>query len=174
MKSLILKLMTLKYSRSLILAFLISIGISTFSLAQDSIQYITPVNRQEKALNVAYGTQPAWMVTGAISTIDGNDVEDPFTTHFTNRLFGRIPGLTVNASKAEPGNESNSMFSRGINTFGVAQTGMLILVDGIEANYSDLVPEEIESVSLLKDASATAMYGSRGANGSIAYYHQKR
>lgn len=158
--------MIYKYNRSIILIFLISICSSIFSVAQVPLQDSVVV-KQNTVVNIAYGTQQDWMVTGAISTIKGSDIQSPFSTSFTSRLYGRIPGLTVITGGAEPGNENNSIYSRGINTFGVAGTGMLILVDGVEANFTDLVPEEVESVSLLKDASATAMYGSRGANGVL-------
>ena len=127
----------------------------------------TVVIKQKPAVHVAYGVQPDWMVTGAVSSVQGDNLLSPFTQNFTSRLFGRIPGLTITASGTEPGTENNSLYGRGINTFGIGSNDMLILVDGIEANYSDLVPEEIESVVLLKDASATAMYGSRGSNGVL-------
>lgn len=153
-------------NRSVLLIFVFSICLSVFSNAQttprDSV-----VSKQEPVIDIAYGTQPEWMVTGAISTVKGKDLQSPFTPSFPNRLFGRIPGLTAQPNNSEPGFESTSLFSRGINTFGVGGTGMLILVDGLEANFKDLTPEEVQSVTLLKDASATAMYGSRGANGVL-------
>ncbi len=159
--------MTCKYNRTQFLIFLISTLLSTFLSAQNQIQDSILDNQQKKDIDVAYGAQPAWMVTGAISNVSGSLLQYPFTSHYTNRLFGRIPGLSVTAHNAEPGNEYTSLYSRGINTFGVGQANMLILVDGVEANFADLVPEEVESISLLKDASATAMYGSRGANGVL-------
>ena len=123
--------------------------------------------RKESAIQVAYGVQPEWMVTGAVSSVSGDVLQSSFTQDFSSRLFARIPGLTITASGTEPGSQDNSLYGRGINTFGIGSNNMLILVDGIEANYSDLVPEEIESVTLLKDASATAMYGGRAANGVL-------
>jgi TonB-linked SusC/RagA family outer membrane protein len=107
------------------------------------------------------------MVTGAISNVKGSGIQSPFTPNFPSRLYGRIPGLSVLSGGAEPGNWATYAYIRGINTFGVGGTAILILVDGLEANYSDLVPEEVESVTILKDAAATAMYGSRGANGVL-------
>jgi len=163
--------MTSKYSRSKLLILLFCLGLSVLSNAQtpgtDSL-----IIETKPLLNVAYGVQPTWMVTGAISTISGADVQTPFTPSFSNKLSGRIPGLTVLLNGAEPGNSEASIFGRGINTFSGGQSNfagreMLILVDGMEFNYEDLVPEEVESISLLKDASATAMYGSRGANGVL-------
>ena len=158
--------MTSKYNRSVLLIFLISLCLSVFSKAQTPPQDSVKL-KQNPLVNIAYGTQPQWMVTGAISTIKGIDIQSPFTSNFPSRLFGRLPGLSVVTGGAEPGNENTSVYSRGINTFGVGITRMLILVDGIESNYTDLTSEEVESVTLLKDAASTAMYGSRGANGVL-------
>jgi TonB-linked SusC/RagA family outer membrane protein len=160
-----MKLMTSKYNRSILLFFTISLCLSVYSNAQTPPR--DSVNKQKPIINIAYGTQPDWMVTGAVSSVKGGDIQSPFNPNFPGRLFGRIPGLSVVTGGAEPGNENTSVYSRGINTFGVGGTRMLILVDGLEANFNDLTPEEVESVSLLKDASATAMYGSRGANGVL-------
>lgn len=155
-----------KYNRSILLILAISLCLSVFSKAQTPTQDSSTI-KQKPLVNIAYGTQPDWMVTGAVSSVKGTDIQSPFTPNFPSRLFGRIPGLSVYTGRSEPGNENTSVFSRGINTFGVGGTGMLILVDGIQANYADLIPEEVESVTLLKDASATAMYGSRAANGVL-------
>lgn len=160
-----MKLMTSKYNRCIFLIFAIILCLNVFSNAQTTAPDTVVVLKQKAVSNIAYGTQPDWMVTGAISTVKGSDLQTNFTTNFSNKLFGRIPGLTVMAGGAEPGNDYAGVISRGLNTFGFGGTGMLILVDGIESVYADLVPEEVESVTLLKDASATAMYGSRGANG---------
>lgn len=154
------------YNRSVLLIFAISLCLSVFSNAQTPPKDSTNF-KKKPAVNIAYGIQPDWMVTGAVSNVKGSDIQSPFTPNFPGRLYGRIPGLSVYPGGSEAGNENTSVFSRGINTFGVGGTGMLILVDGIQANYADLVPEEVESVTLLKDASATAMYGSRAANGVL-------
>lgn len=115
---------------------------------------------------IAYGVQPAWKVTGALSTVTGNDLRKNFTTNLGNTLFGRIPGLTVSQGGGEPGNDSPSLRVRGTGTYNAGRN-VLILVDGYESSYEQLVPDEIETVSLLKDASATAIYGLRGANGVL-------
>ena len=138
--------MTSKYNRSVFLIIVISLCLSVFSKAQTPQKDSVTV-KQKQAVNIAYGTQPAWMVTGAISTVNGSDIQSPFTSNFTSRLFGRIPGLSVVTGGSEPGNENTSLFSRGINTFGVGVTRMLVLVDGIESSITDLTPEEVESVS---------------------------
>jgi TonB-linked SusC/RagA family outer membrane protein len=161
-----MKYTILKYNLSIILIVLFSLCFSPLINSQTPARDSVDI-RKVPAVNIAYGSQPAWMVTSAVSKISGIDIQYPFTTDFPGRLYGKIPGLSVVAGGAEPGNQRTSAFIRGVNTFGVGGTAILILVDGIESNYADLVPEEIESVTLLKDASATAMYGSRGANGVL-------
>lgn len=137
----------------------------------DTVTTVTPAN-QLSYLNrnadrpIAYGVQPAWKVTGAISSVSGTDLRKNFTTNLGNTLFGRIPGLTVGQGGGEPGNDSPSLRARGTNTYNAGRN-VLILVDGYESSYEQLVPDEIETVSLLKDASATAIYGLRGANGVL-------
>ncbi|HEX9956966.1 MAG TPA: SusC/RagA family TonB-linked outer membrane protein, partial [Fibrella sp.] len=136
----------------------------------DSLTTVTPINKltdrnRNTALPIAYGIQPAWQVTSAMSTVSGNDLRKNFTTNLGNTLFGRIPGLTVLQGGGEPGNDSPGLVARGLNTF--QGRNLLIMVDGYESSYEQLVPDEIESVSLLKDASATAIYGLRGANGVL-------
>ena len=116
---------------------------------------------------VAYGQQPAWKITSAQSVVAGSELQKNFTTNLANTLFGRLAGLTVQQSGGEPGNDSPTLISRGLNTFGNAGNNPLVLVDGFESAYEQLVPDEIESVTLLKDASATAIYGLRGANGVL-------
>lgn len=109
---------------------------------------------------------PEWMVTRSISTISTNQLDKSVTTNFGNKLHGRLPGLTVSQTSNEPGVESVNLYSRGIGTFGPGRD-ILILVDGFESSYDQLLPEEIETISLLKDASAVTMYGMRGANGVL-------
>lgn len=109
---------------------------------------------------------PEWMTTRSISTIGTDQLDKSVTTNFGNKLHGRLPGLTVSQTNNEPGVETANLFSRGIGTFG-SKRDILILVDGFESSYDQLIPEEIETISLLKDASAVTMYGMRGANGVL-------
>lgn len=118
-------------------------------------------------VNFGYNySMPEWMVTRSISTISSDNLDNSVTSHLGTKLLGRVPGLTVSQTSNEPGLESISLFSRGIGTFGLGRD-MLIIVDGFECAYDQLIPEEIETISLLKDASATSMYGMRGANGVL-------
>lgn len=121
--------------------------------------------------HVAYGTQPEWMVSGSVSEVSGSSLLKSFTPNLGNTLIGRLPGLTVTQgsgtqSGGEPGLQSPTLRIRGTSTFGSGKS-VLVIVDGIESSYEQLVPEEIESVTELKDAAATAMFGSKGANGVL-------
>lgn len=114
---------------------------------------------------VGQGTQKKVSVTGAITSIKGDLLKSP-SSSLTNTLAGKLSGVISMTNSGEPGS-SSSFYIRGINTFGGVATP-LILLDGIEISSADLnrIPaESIESFSLLKDASATAIYGNRGANG---------
>lgn len=113
-----------------------------------------------------YTSQPYYKVIGSVSTVSGERLEKTFSPNIYNSLIGVLPGLTVTQSTDEPGVVSNTMLSRGIATY-TGGRDMLILVDGFESAFSELLPSEIESVTLLKDASATAIYGLRGANGVL-------
>ena len=81
-------------------------------------------------------------------------------------LGGRVPGIIAVTRSGEPGNNFSEFWIRGMSTFG-ASSSALVLIDGIEGNINDLDPADIESFSILKDASATAVYGTRGANGVV-------
>lgn len=115
---------------------------------------------------VGYGFQPDWLISGAQSSVTGLDLEKSFTSNLATTLYGRISGLTVMQGGAEPGLERPQLFGRGIGTFGPNQE-VLIMVDGFESSFENLSTYEIETITLLKDAGATAIYGSRGANGVL-------
>ncbi len=114
---------------------------------------------------VGAGTQRKVSVTGAITTIKGSNLYAP-SSSLTNNLEGKMAGIISKVTSGEPGAKSQ-FYIRGISTFG-GRTEPLILLDGIEISSNDLnrlPPETIESFTILKDASATAIYGARGANG---------
>ena len=124
--------------------------------------------------NIAFGTQPAQHVSTAISTVYGRDLEKNFNLNLGNTLYGRLSGLVVTQGGSEPGVATPGMLIRGINTFGGASNAPLYIIDGFISNgtgpanaFMQLTPEEIESISVLKDAAATALYGARAANGVV-------
>ncbi len=125
----------------------------------------------DEAVVVGMGTQRKASVIGSISSISVNDIKIP-SRSLTNALSGRMAGAVVVQRSGEPGNDEASFWIRGISTFGANKTP-LILVDGVERSMSDLSVEEIESISILKDASATAVYGVRAANGVVLVTSRK-
>ena len=114
---------------------------------------------------VAFGVQKKESVVGAISTVKVDELKVP-TRSLANTLGGRVAGVISVQRSGEPGNDDAQFWIRGVSTFG-AGSAPLVLVDGVERPLNNIEPEEIESFSVLKDASATAVYGIRGANGVI-------
>lgn len=104
-------------------------------------------------------------VVGAITNVDADQLRTPGAS-ISNMLGGRVPGVITQQYSGEPGKNVSEFWIRGIGTFG-ANNSALVLVDGIEGDLNSLDPADIESFSILKDASATAVYGVRGANGVI-------
>lgn len=152
--------------KNLLPALLLFAGTVTILNAQTRRDTSIIQINEEPIINIGFGKQPVKIVTGSISTVKGVDLQNNFNTNFGNRLYGRLAGLTVAQAGNEPGNNSPNINGRGISTFGPGNK-VLIVVDGFIGDYEQLVPEEIEEISLLKDASATAIYGSRGANGVL-------
>ena len=118
----------------------------------------------EEVVVVGYGSQKRESVVGAIATMKPKILTQNTTRSMTNGLAGQITGVIAVQKSGEPGSDAADFWIRGINTFGTNATP-LVLVDGIERNLADINSEEVESFSILKDASATAVYGVRGANG---------
>jgi TonB-linked SusC/RagA family outer membrane protein len=115
---------------------------------------------------VGYGTQEKKEVTSAISQVSGDDIRKSSAISISNSLAGRMPGLIVNQRNAEPGRDDASIFIRGIATTGSSQA--LIVIDGVanRDGISRLDPNDIETLTVLKDASA-AIYGAQAANGVV-------
>lgn len=121
----------------------------------------------ENAVVVGYGTQRKETVTGSVTAVTTKDLLQSPQANISNALAGRMPGLLAVQRSGEPGKDASTLRIRGVGTFAGGQDP-LIMVDGIESsNYNNIDPNEIESVSILKDASATAVYGVRGANGVL-------
>lgn len=111
------------------------------------------------------GAQRKVSVVGAVTSVDPGELQAPAVS-VSNMLGGRVPGIIAVTRSGEPGNNFSEFWIRGISTFGASQSA-LVLIDGVEGNINDLDPADIESFSILKDASATAVYGTRGANGVV-------
>ncbi len=116
---------------------------------------------------VAYGTQKKVTVTGAISSIKSDDLVRTPVSSVNNVLAGQLSGVTTVQTSGEPGDDAADIFVRGKATWDSDNAKPLIQVDGVERSMSDIDPNEIETITVLKDASATAVFGVRGANGVI-------
>ena len=112
------------------------------------------------------GAQKKITMTGAVSTVDVDVLKSSPTSSLVNALAGNVPGVLARQTSGRPGANMSEFWIRGISTFG-AGSGALVLVDGFERSLNEVNVEDIESFSVLKDASATAIYGSRGANGVV-------
>lgn len=125
-------------------------------------------NELDEVTVVAFGKQRKESVIGSISTVDVKTLKVP-SSNLTTALAGNVAGVIAYQRTGEPGQDNADFFVRGITTFG-ANTSPLILIDNIELTSTDLArlqPDDIESFSIMKDATATALYGARGANGVI-------
>ncbi|MDA9555564.1 TonB-dependent receptor [Pelobium sp.] len=123
-------------------------------------------NSLEEVVVVGYGTQKKSTLTGSVATISSKEILKSPIANVTNALVGRLPGVTAVQRSGAPGANSAILNIRGAATYG--NTSAIVIVDGIErATFGDIDPGEIETISVLKDASSTAIYGIRGANGVI-------
>ena len=122
------------------------------------------VNELEETVIVGYGTQRKISNIGAQSSMKMEDIKTP-SASLTTTLAGRLAGVGAVQRTGEPGKDAADIWIRGISTPNTSSP--LVLVDGVERSFNDIDPEDIESLTTLKDASATAVYGVRGANGVI-------
>lgn len=120
----------------------------------------------EEVVVVGYGIQKKASVTAAISSVNTKELKQSSAANLSAALAGRLPGLTAIQTSGQPGSDEVSLYLRGVGTLNNASP--LILIDGIPRdNISKIDPNEVESISILKDASATAVFGVRGANGVV-------
>jgi TonB-linked SusC/RagA family outer membrane protein len=124
------------------------------------------VSQLNQLVVVGYGTQKKIDVTGAISAVQGDDLKQSPAANLSNSIAGRIPGVVLNNRSGEPGNDASTILIRGKGTLN--DNSPLIVIDGVPARggFDRLNPDDVESVTVLKDASA-AIYGARAANGVI-------
>lgn len=130
-----------------------------------TIQLIPSVSVGDQIVVVAYGTQKKVSVTGAIASIQTKEIKQSPAANLAVSLAGRLPGLTAIQRSGEPGRDITNLFIRGQGT--VNAQSPIVLVDGIERDLTYIDPNEVASVTILKDASSTALFGVRGANGVI-------
>jgi len=133
-------------------------------------EYAVTLMEDSKALNevvvVGYGVQKKVNLTGSVASVDMNEiVQGRPITNVSNGLAGLVPGLQVISANNRPGNDNSSLLIRGQGTLNNAAP--LVLIDGMEGNISNINPQDIENISVLKDAASASIYGSRAANGVI-------
>ena len=132
----------------------------------------TDANLMDEVVVTAFATQKKINVTGAISSVNGSDILSTPVANISNALLGNTPGVSGLQTSGEPGRNSADIFVRGVSTYG--SSAPLIIIDGVEqaseqafAEFNAMDPNEIQGISILKDAASTAVYGVRGANGVI-------
>lgn len=157
--------MTIKYKKIIVAILPMCLLFARPTQAQESVD-IPGWGKKDTVVTTLLINDPAWKVTSAISTVKGERLEKSFTQNAMNTLYGQIPGLTVMQGSGEPGADSPTINARGYNTLSTTDRSILVIVDGFESSLDQLAVQEIESISLLKDAAAV-LYGMRAANGVL-------
>jgi TonB-linked SusC/RagA family outer membrane protein len=130
----------------------------------------TSTNGLDEVSVIAYGTRKRITSTGAVSSISAGDIRTVPTANIQNALTGKLPGFFSQQGSGQPGRDASDFYIRGVSSLNPAGNQPLIIVDDIEYNYDQLQQinvNEIENISILKDASSTAVYGIKGANGVL-------
>ena len=120
----------------------------------------------DEVVVVGYGTQKKIHVTGSVSAVSGTELKKATATNVSQQLVGKLPGIITQQSLGQPGSDQVSILVRGYSSYNDSGT-VLVLVDGVERDMNLVNPADIESITVLKDASATAVYGMKAANGVI-------
>lgn len=125
------------------------------------------VEQQQDVVVVGYGTQRKVDLTGSVATVKGDVLAKRQVVDPVSSLEGLLPGVQITQNSGQPGQEGLDVMIRGQGTYSSAGSAPLVLIDGVPGNMSDLNPNMIESVSVLKDAASASIYGARAANGVI-------
>ncbi|WP_321998107.1 TonB-dependent receptor [Draconibacterium orientale] len=135
--------------------------------SRDDLEIVLKEDAQnlEEVVVTGLTSQKKVSIVGSITSIDVEELKTPAAS-LNNMLGGRVAGVMSMTTSGEPGKNISNFWIRGIGTFG-ANSGALVLIDGLEGNLSDVDPDDVESFQILKDAAATAVYGVRGANGVV-------
>ena len=132
-----------------------------------SIQLKEDLQSLDEVVVIGYGTQKKASLTGSVTSVTGEKMAIRPVSNVSSTLQGYMPGVQIVQGTGSPGNEQVSIQIRGKGTFSSAGSNPLILINGIEGNLNNINANDIESVSVLKDAASSAIYGSRAANGVI-------
>lgn len=158
--------MTIKYRKMIWAVLPVCLLVPRLAQAQERAD-LPGWGKRDSIVTTLLTDDPAWKVTSAISTVKGERLEKSFTQNVMNTLYGQLPGLTVMQGSGEPGADSPTIIARGFNTLSTTDRSVLVIIDGFESSLDKVSVQEIESVSLLKDAAAAVLYGMRGANGVL-------
>ena len=131
-----------------------------------SISLSTNIEALDEVVVVGYGIQKKVNVVGSISAVNSKDLEGRGVGNVSNLLTGHMAGVTITQKSGNPGQDDGTIHVRGVGSFG-ATPDPLVLIDGMPGTLSELIPSDIDNISILKDASSAAIYGSRAANGVI-------
>lgn len=124
-------------------------------------------NQLDDVVVIGYGSQKKVALTGSVTSVESEELVKAAGTNLANALAGNISGFSAIQSSGQPGADDPTIFVRGIGSLDAERATPLIMVDGVERSFYRMDPNEVESITVLKDASATAVFGVRGANGVI-------
>lgn len=130
-----------------------------------SIQLKEDTQALDEVIVIGYGTAKRKDLTGAVSAVKGDDLANRKTTQLSNALQGAVSGVMVTRDNGAPGVMASSIKVRGVTTIG--DTNPLVIIDGVAGNINDVNPNDVENMSVLKDAASASIYGSRAAAGVI-------
>ncbi len=133
--------------------------------SQIDIALESDIQAMEEIVVIGYGSQKKENLTGSVGVVDSKALEARPITNASQSLQGQVSGVWINQNSGEPGQDGATIRIRGIGTLNNADP--LVLVDGIEAPFGNIDPNDIESITVLKDAASAAIYGSRAANGVV-------
>ena len=134
---------------------------------QLNISLSESVQQLQEVQVIAYGTTKKVTVTGSMSSVNSDDLLKTPSSSLANAMTGKVTGLSSIQSSGQPGNDDPTVYVRGVGSLSESLSKPLMLVDGVERSFFQLDPNEVEDITVLKDASATAVFGVRGANGVI-------
>lgn len=136
---------------------------------QDNLQVVLEQesNLLDDVVVIGYGSQKKVALTGSVTSVESKELIKAAGTNLANALAGNISGFSAIQSSGQPGADDPTIFVRGIGSLDAERAKPLIMVDGVERSFYRMDPNEVESITVLKDASATAVFGVRGANGVI-------
>ncbi len=161
---------TVKEGASLVFSY---VGMSTQTISVSgktkiNVSLIEDAAQLDEIVIVGYGSQKKVNLTGSVEVVKAEEITRQPVAQASQALAGLVPGLTATQSSGQPGSDGATLRIRGVGTLGNGRkNNPLVLIDGIPDDINGIDPNDIESVSVLKDAAAAAIYGSRGANGVI-------